>query len=108
MAASYALKKTSDGQFTFTLHADNGEVVLTGERYTSKQSAEKGIAAVKANAANDARYERKTAGKPHFVLKGGNNEVLGHSEEYESAAALETGIAAVKKVGPIAPTVDRT
>lgn len=107
MAASYALKKTSDGQFTFTLHADNGEVVLTGERYTSKQSAQGGIAAVKSAAAQEARYERKTSGKPHFVLKGANSEPLGTSEEYETTAAMETGIAAVKKVGPIAPTVDR-
>ncbi|RYE51246.1 MAG: DUF1508 domain-containing protein [Hyphomicrobiales bacterium] len=107
MAAAYVLNK-SGAQFYFTLRADNGETILVGERYTSKQSAQGGIDAVRANAGDDARYERKTAGKAHFVLKGANGEPLGHSEEYSSAAAMETGIAAVKKAGPTAPTEDRT
>ena len=105
MAARYVLSRSGD-QFHFALRAANGETILVSERYTSKQSANGGIAAVMANAGNDARYERKPAGKPHFVLRAANGEPIGHSEEYSSAGAMETGIAAVKQVGPSAPTDD--
>lgn len=40
-------KSDRDGQFYFTLRAENGERIATSEGYTSKQSAENGIAAVK-------------------------------------------------------------
>ena len=47
MPGTYALKKTTDGQFMFNLKAGNGEVILTSERYTAKASAENGIASVR-------------------------------------------------------------
>ena len=46
----FALKKTSDDQFMFNLHAPNGEIIATSERYTTKQSALNGIDSVKKNA----------------------------------------------------------
>jgi uncharacterized protein YegP (UPF0339 family) len=109
MAKRYELKKSSDGQFFFTLHADNNEKILTSEMYKAKPGALNGIASVKTNSPNDARYERKTskAGRPYFVLKAANAEVIGTSEEYSSAEAMENGIAAVKNVGPAAPTEDK-
>jgi hypothetical protein len=95
----FKLQKSSDGQYYFNLLAGNGEVLLTSERYTQRSSALGGIAAVKDNAANDARYDRRTSssGQAYFVLRAGNNEVLGTSEMYSSATALENGIAAVKR-----------
>lgn len=106
----YALKRTSDGQFMFNLHAANGEVILTSERYQTKASAENGITSVKANAPNDSRYERKqsTDGQHYFILKAANGEPIGRSERYSTKAAMENGIAAVKKNGPIAPVEDQT
>ena len=70
----FELSKSSDGQFRFVLKADNGETVLTSELYQSKASAENGIASVKSNANNDARYERQVSanGKPYFNLKAAN------------------------------------
>ena len=62
MAGYFELKPASDGQFMFNLKAGNHEVILTSERYTSKASAENGIASVKTNAPNDALFQRKTAG----------------------------------------------
>ena len=61
MATTFELSKSSDGQFRFTLKGDNGETVLTSELYKTKASAENGIASVKANAGNEARYERLVA-----------------------------------------------
>ena len=106
--AKFVLKKASNGQFFFTLHADNGEKILTSEMYKAKPGAVNGIDSVKKNAPSDARFERKVSkgGKPYFVLKAANNEVIGTSEEYSSEAARDNGIAAVKSVAPMASTDD--
>ena len=109
MAAKFEIKKSTDGkQFLFHLKAANGQVVLASELYDAKKSAEKGIASVKKNAANDKRYERKTAknGEPYFVLKAMNGEIIGTSEMYSSARSVEKGIASVKKNAPEAKVVD--
>ena len=62
MSATYDLKPTADGQFMFNLKAANGEVILTSERYTTKQSAENGIESVRTNSPLDERYDRLEAG----------------------------------------------
>jgi uncharacterized protein YegP (UPF0339 family) len=106
--AKFQLKTASNGQFYFTLHADNGETILTSETYKAKPGALNGIESVKKNAPDDARYERKVskAGKPYFVLKAANNEVIGTSEEYGDESGRDNGIAAVKSAGPMASTED--
>jgi len=53
--AYFALKRTLNQQFMFNLHADNGESILTSETYTTKQNAQCGITAAKANAPTDSR-----------------------------------------------------
>lgn len=71
MAGWFELSKSSDNQFRFVLKAGNGETILTSELYTSKASAEKGIASVRSNSPQEERYEKKTAsnGKFYFNLK---------------------------------------
>ena len=110
MAAKFELKQSSSGQFMFNLKAGNGEVVLTSELYKEKQSAVAGIEAVKANAGEDARYERKTAknGQPFFVLKAANGQTVGKSEMYSSTAAMDHGIDSVKKNAASARVEDST
>jgi uncharacterized protein YegP (UPF0339 family) len=51
MAAKFEIYKSGNG-FRFRLKAGNGEIVATGESYTTKQGAERGIEAVKSAAAN--------------------------------------------------------
>ncbi len=107
--AKFQLKKASNGQFFFTLQADNGEKILTSEMYKAKPGALSGIESVKKNALDDARFERKVSkgGKPYFVLKAGNNEVIGTSEEYSGESARDNGVAAVKSAAPTASTDDQ-
>ncbi|MNY30357.1 hypothetical protein D3C86_1644630 [compost metagenome] len=102
--------KRSGTQFTFNLKAGNGEIVLTSERYTTKQSAQSGIAAVKVNAPSDARYRKLTAtnGSSYFTLTGANGETIGTSETYSSTSARDNGISWVKLNAPGAPTADNT
>lgn len=105
MPAHFHLKP-SGNQWMFNLKGGNGEVVLTSERYVSRQGAQDGVASVKVNAPLEARYERKTSsgGQPYFVLKAANGQVIGVSEMYSSAANRDGGIEWVKKNAPGAPT----
>lgn len=110
MAGKFEIKKNSGGGFYFSLKAGNGEKILSGESYESKEDAKNGAESVKRNAADDNRYERKIAsnGESYFVLKSANGEVIGTSETYQSAAALQTGIDAVKNNAANAEIVDAT
>lgn len=47
---TFTLFKGKDDQYYFNLKADNGEIIAQSEGYTSKQSAENGIASVRSNA----------------------------------------------------------
>ncbi len=99
MTGKFEIKEGSSGKFRFNLKAGNGQIILSSESYETKQGAEKGIESVRKNAADDNRYERKTAknDEAFFVLKAGNGEPLGRSETYSSTSAMENGIESVKK-----------
>ena len=102
MAGWYELSKASNGQYRFVLKAGNSETILSSEMYTTKASAEGGIASVQTNSPLDERYERKTSanGKPMFNLKAGNHQVIGTSQMYSSEKVRDEGIESVKTNGP--------
>jgi len=110
MPGAFELKQTNNGQFMFNLKAGNGEIILTSQTYRTKASAEEGIAAIRANAPSDARYERRKAtdGEYYFVLRAENDRVIGRSELYASASAVENGVASVQRNAPDARTKDLT
>jgi len=110
MKGWFELHRSSDGQFHFVLKAGNAEVILGSERYTTRAAAENGIASVRANCADDARYERRTAsdGRYHFNLKAANHQVIGSSQLYASQAAREAGINSVKANGQATTVKDQT
>ena len=109
MSGYYELKRSGD-QYMFNLKAGNHEVILTSERYTTKASAQDGIASVRQNSPIDERYQRKTAtnGSPYFSLSAANGQSIGRSEMYSSAAARDAGIASVKTNGPSSVVKDNT
>lgn len=102
MAGKFELNTSANGKFYFNLKASNGQIILSSEMYDSRANAENGIASVQKNAADDARFERKTSAKgdPYFVLKAGNGEQIGRSEMYSSEAARDSGIESVKANAP--------
>jgi len=108
MAGKFEIKTGKSGKVSFNLKASNGQVILSSESYDARKGAESGIASVKKNAGNSARFERKTAkdGSAYFVLKASNGEVIGKSEMYKSTKSMENGIASVGKNAPDAPIVD--
>ncbi|MFQ6332659.1 YegP family protein [Methylophilus sp. 3sh_L] len=110
MAGWYELNKHKNEQFGFVLKAGNGEVILTSEQYTTKTSAQSGIASVQVNSPIDARYEKKTASNnsPYFNLKALNGQVIGTSQMYSSTTARDNGIESVKTNGPTTTIKDNT
>lgn len=101
-------KSTSNNQFYYRLRAVNGETILNGEGYASRQGCLSGIASVKANAPYDSRYEKKDSPTYTFVLKAANGEIIGRSESYGSSPARDNGIGAVKRDAPAAGIEDLT
>ncbi|GLH67743.1 YegP family protein [Geothrix edaphica] len=101
MSGWFELKKASDGQFQFVLKAGNSETILTSELYTTKPSAQNGIASVQANCGKDDRYERLVSknGKPYFNLKAANHQIIGTSQLYSSTESRDAGIVSVKANG---------
>ncbi len=89
--------KGLDGKYYFHLKANNGQIVLQSQGYTTRASAANGVASVKSNGAQLTRYEIRAAadGQSYFVLKALNGAVIGRSELYASQANAERGVTAV-------------
>lgn len=104
----FVISKRTNGEFQFNLKADNGQVILTSEGYSSKAGCENGISSVKTNSQDDSKFDRKTSsnGKPYFNLKASNGQIIGTSEMYESTSGRDNGIASVKSNAPSASTED--
>jgi len=99
--------KGTNQQYYYHLKAKNGEKILSGEGYTSKQACLNGISSVKTNAPYDSHYERKDHSYNYtFNLKAGNGEIIGRSENYTTATARNNGILDVKRDAPGAPVED--
>lgn len=98
----FKTKTGNDGQYYFNLHADNGQVILSSEGYTTTSARANGIESVKKNAGNDANYDRLEAGngKFYFNLKAANSQVIGKSQMYESTQGRDNGIESVKSNAP--------
>ena len=100
----FIIKRRKNDEFQFNLKADNGQVILSSEGYTTKAACQNGIESVKKNSPNDELFDRKlsTNGKHYFNLKAGNAQIIGTSEMYESIQSMEIGISSVKKNAPVA------
>ena len=102
-------KSTANNEYYYRLRARNGEIILNGEGYRSKQSCLDGIASVKLNAPYDSRYDRRDGTYNYtFNLKASNGEIICRSESYTTSTAREKGISAVKSDAPGAPVEDLT
>ena len=110
MSARFEIAKDAAGLFIFRLKASNGEQLLRSESYTTKASAQNGIASVKKNCKLDARYEKLTAsnGQFYFNILAANYQIIATSELYTTHAAREHGIAVVKQLAPKVAIADAT
>lgn len=102
MKGYFVLASSGAERFNFNLKAGNHEVILTSLVYKSKEEALGGIDAVRRNASDPARFERKLAkdNSPYFVLLDESGKTIGRSEMYQASSAMENGIRSVMTNGP--------
>jgi uncharacterized protein YegP (UPF0339 family) len=100
--SKFVISKRTNDEYQFNLKAQNGQVILTSQGYTTKASCENGIESVRSNAVDDKNFDRNKSAnnKDYFNLKAGNNQIIGTSEMYENISGMETGIASVMKNAP--------
>lgn len=99
--ASFQIFRDMRGEYRYRLKADNGEIILASEAYTTKSSALGGVESVRRNALLDERYKRKQVTSGYcFNLLAANGEAIGVSEVYTSVTARDKGIEAVKRGAP--------
>lgn len=103
-------KSLANSEYYYRLRAKNGEIILNGEGYKTKQGCLNGISSVKSNAPYDSRFDRRQSvnGQYYFNLKASNGEIIGRSEMYVTRSGMENGISAVKRDAPAAPIEDLT
>jgi hypothetical protein len=104
----FIVKKEIDGHYYVTLKVKGGRVILNSLKHQSASSCKNGIETIRANAADNLKYEYKKTydGKFYFRLKSINGEVLGNSKLYETAEHRNIGIETVRRIAPLAGVVD--
>lgn len=115
----YSLRKVQSG-VKFDLHADNGEVILSSEVYTSRAACCKGIESIRRNAplagveeGEAARLThpkfqifRDRAGEYRFRLTARNGKIIAVSEGYLTHGGCRNGVQSVKNCAPDAQIIE--
>ena len=119
----FVIKQTKNEEYTFSLKAVNGQVIMTaGEGFKTLATCKNSIESVKKNALSHVEdqtvegYETLThpkfevyqdkAGEYRFRLKARNGEPIGKSEGYKRKDSCLNGIASVGKNAPEAEVVE--
>lgn len=118
----FVIDQSSDGRFRFCLISGNNSKIALSESYSSRQTCENGINAVKNNinspiedrtveeiaAQKNPKYEifNDKEGKFYFYLKAGNGELILKSEPYVTKAGCIKCIDSIKTIAPISPIKD--
>ncbi len=91
--ARFAVFKGLDGKYYFHVQAANGEIVMQSQAYTTKASANNGVASVQTNGVQTSRYEVLAAadGQWFFHLKAANGQIIAHGETYPTQSAAIAG-----------------
>lgn len=89
--------KGLSGKYFFHLRAKNGEIVLQSQAYSTKASANAGVASVQNNGLVEARYTVLPAvdGRFYFTLKATNGQIIAMSQLYATKYNAERGVQTV-------------
>lgn len=90
------------GRYRFNVHAQNGEIMLSSEQYTTEAAAFNGAFAVQAAGVEAASYTitENAAGGFYFTLAADNGEIVGVSEQYRTRAGAAGAVAALQALLP--------
>lgn len=107
----WIIKEKGDGEFVAYLYANNKELMLTSETYSTPDGAKKGIATIKKNAAIDDNftYYRDKNKNYFFKLKTSKNRFLCAGETYANKSACLKSIESVKNFvdSPLAEKIEK-
>ncbi|PKL17048.1 MAG: hypothetical protein CVV49_13145 [Spirochaetae bacterium HGW-Spirochaetae-5] len=108
MAGKFEVYKDKAGKFRYRLKAGNGQIILTGEAYSSKSACIEGVESVKKNSQKDSAFEvyEDKKGEFRFRLKASNGEIVGQGESYNARSGCMNGIESVKKNAVDSRTVE--
>lgn len=99
MAGKFEVYKDKAGKFRYRLKAGNGQIILSGEAYSSKSACIEGVESVKKNSQKESSFEvyEDKKGGFRFRLKASNGEIIGQGESYSAKSGCMNGIESVKK-----------
>ena len=107
----WVIKEKGEGEFVAYLYANNKEIMLTSETYSSPDGAKKGIATIRKNAAIDENftYYRDKNKNYFFKLKTSKNRLLCAGETYANKSACLKSIESVKNFvdSPLAEKIEK-
>ena len=107
----WIIKEKGDGEFVAYLYANNKELMLTSETYSSPDGAKKGIATIKKNATENENftYYRDKNKNYFFKLKTSKNRFLCAGETYANKSACLKSIESVKNFvdSPLAEKIEK-
>lgn len=107
----WIIKEKGEGEFVAYLYANNKELMLTSETYSSPDGAKKGIATIRKNAAIDDNftYYRDKNKNYFFKLKTSKNRFLCAGETYANKSACLKSIESVKNFvdSPLAEKIEK-
>ncbi|MDP3445762.1 MAG: YegP family protein [Ignavibacteria bacterium] len=108
MAKFEVYQSGKKAEYRFRLKADNGQIILSSEGYTTKAACMNGVESVQKNAADLKRFTSSTTptGMFRFNLTAGNNQVIGTSQNYKSESGRDNGIESVSKNAPKASVIE--
>lgn len=105
----FIVSTRTNGEFMFDLYADNHQVILTSQGYTTKANCMNGIESVRNNAQEDSRFKHEVAkdGRFYFNLTSGNGQVVGTSQMYTTQDACMKGTQSVMNNAPSASVEEK-
>ncbi len=95
-------------EYRFRLKADNGQIVLGSEGYTTKAACLNGVESVKKNSVDPSRFTKNTTPTKmfRFNLTAANNQIIGTSQNYKSESGRNNGIQSVIRTAGKAEIVE--
>ncbi len=110
VAGKWMVKEKGEGEYVAFLYANNKEVLLTSETYSTVDGAKKGVATIQKNATDENFAIYKDKNKHfYFKLKNSKNRFLCVGETYPNRNACLNSIESVKKFvdSPISDAVEK-
>ncbi len=100
--ARVEVRQGETGQWRFTVHAKNGQIVLSSEQYSSEAAAVNGAVAVQTVGTDAAAYtlQQNAAKGWYFTVKADNGQIVGVSQQYTTKSSAQSAINSLKSFLP--------